>query len=881
MDLTSAFKNYLFSQDKKPSKVTVKNYLSDINHFIRWFESKYSKPFSPQEVNRQTIEGFKLDNTEAFSASSLERHFSSLRKFFYFLKLEGKISSDPFKPLVSEANASLDPWHIKDFKSFLYVYNASHLTIKNYIIDIKQFLTWAEEVTGVSTLLNRANENVLGMLTPKLIEEYKQRLIGQGNFSPATINRKLSSLRKYTLWATDEGLIRPFEAETLNIQDEKEPKIRSLEAQIPAFTQFPIADQGKEYSKFPPLRLFQKVSKAAIIAFDAGLIVPLAKGLEKAEYVLWQAKGKPIFEKAKKIRLPKQISHEDLLGIKNISKEFYAPLEISTKGFTWYKKAWFTLRYYRPNWYKKYHSYAIAHYFNFAILVIFIVGLGLGFYNGFLKSGNQPPTLAAGPTAPPRVLSFQGRLTDSNDNPITSPTNLRFIIYDTLAATGSSRLWEEVDQVVPDGDGIFNVIMGNGSACNGGLPPSSPATGPCQIPQSLFANNAALYLGVTVEWTPELTPRQQLATVAYATNAEVLQGMPPTTQAGLTSYKNVVLALDSNGNFNLNDTGVTDHVFQAGNGALKLTGQPLLLTTNVGSNGNVQIGPDGSGRIDLVKPLVNTQLSNNISTAVGSVEVDDTFSILASSSGQSALTINETGSNAPLISASASGANRFAVDNSGNIRVAAGTTIDTFTAGSLGLGTTTANAVSVGNSTASLTLTSSGITVNQNSVLYSGSSGVVATANTATSNLCLISGATTPSWSNCLNGLNQDAFWSQTLGSLYPNNSTADLLVGGQSTNSARFRVIANNFGAGTLGVASISGKTSFAALVVNNDGVGDLFAASSSAQARFTIKGNGSLIANAYQTCTLKTDANGLVTCGVDNLGSSPFSELAGSIVA
>jgi len=34
--------------------------------------------------------------------------------------------------------------HLRDFKNHLYVYNASKLTIKNYIIDIKQFLNWLE-----------------------------------------------------------------------------------------------------------------------------------------------------------------------------------------------------------------------------------------------------------------------------------------------------------------------------------------------------------------------------------------------------------------------------------------------------------------------------------------------------------------------------------------------------------------------------------------------------------------------------------------------------------------------------------------------------------------------------------------------------------------
>ncbi len=46
----------------------------------------------------------------------------------------------------------------------------------------------------------------------------------------------------------------------------------------------------------------------------------------------------------------------------------------------------------------------------------------------------------------------------------------------------------------------------------------------------------------------------------------------------------------------------------------------------------------------------------------------------------------------------------------------------------------------------------------------------------------------------------------------------------------------------GTLAVASISGKTSFASLVVDNSGVGDLFTASSSGLSRFVITQAGNI---------------------------------------
>lgn len=103
----------------------------------------------------------------------------------------------------------------------------------------------------------------------------------------------------------------------------------------------------------------------------------------------------------------------------------------------------------------------------------------------------------------------------------------------------------------------------------------------------------------------------------------------------------------------------------------------------------------------------------------------------------------------------------------------------------------------------------------------------------------------------------------------------------------ATFDIRANAVNGGTLSVASISGTTSFAALVANNDGVGDLFSASSSGTNKFTVQRNGLILAPTYNAsgCTLKADTNGLITCGVDNnsggAGSSgPFAEVTGGVI-
>src|SRR6185369_10982652 len=84
--------------------------------------------------------------------------------------------------------------------------------------------------------------------------------------------------------------------------------------------------------------------------------------------------------------------------------------------------------------------------------------------------------------------------------------------------------------------------------------------------------------------------------------------------------------------------------------------------------------------------------------------------------------------------------------------------------------------------------------------------------------------------------------FDQLSGAIFPRNITQDLLIGGQSTASATFHVYGSAL-AGTQPVASISGNTAQAALIIDNKGKGDLFTASSSGMSRFTLQQNGGLV--------------------------------------
>ena len=811
MNLLQQFLNFLASQKDKSSFSTIKNYKADIGQFINWFERKFNPPFDPSKIILPILEEYK--KTRNLSPSSIQRHVSSLRKFFSFLKATGYINFELFSVQDNKDKIEPDPWMLRNFKSYLYEYKKSNLTIKNYINDIKGFFVWLAEVSLTKYAWDVTERNLLDKINFPLVDEYKQRLI-TAKFSPRTINRKLSSLRNYIAWAKSQGLIPSGPSGHPEFISGSEMLKSIRQAQDPEFTEGLVQHDTEEtaYSSFPPLRLLQKSVNGANSIFDALFILPLAKSIELTQYLLWKVSGKRIFTKSK-------ANSRSITAVSNIQKDFYAPLNISTRYLSTHKRAWHYLRHVRPNWYRTYHSYSITHYFHFAILIIIASAIGFGTYNGlFVDVQRESSTLAATSFAPPRILSFQGKLTDSSDNPITTNTNILFSIYNDQSASGSA-LWRETNSVKPDSDGIFSVFLGKNTP----------------IPDSLFSQNPELFLGITVGNGPELSPRQQLATVPFASNAETLQGLEPITNT--TKVSNVVLALDSIGNLSI--AGSKAHTFQAIGGQFVLSGSILSLTTMPGSNSRVEIVPDGIGKIDLSKPIQNSTNNNNLSSAKGAVEFDDMVAILATTSAQSAFYINQN-STGPLISASTSGTAKFVVENdgtgifSGDLGINGGDLTSTATTFNLLNSTVTtlnfagaATNLVLGATTGTITIRNASAAIQGNITLgdattdtltFTGrvaqDSDLLPITTSGTSDL----GSSSLPWDNAYidniysASTGTSGYWQRANGAVIPTNISDDILIGATSTSSAKFAFL--NVATGTP-TASISGD-----LTLNSAGV-------------------------------------------------------------
>src|SRR6266700_2550958 len=144
------------------------------------------------------------------------------------------------------------------------------------------------------------------------------------------------------------------------------------------------------------------------------------------------------------------------------------------------EKLWHTMRYKRPQWYKKYHSYTIVTYLHFAVMMIVTAIAGSAIYQTWVTPDGiqNQAVLAAQETSPPRTLTFQGKLLNNTNTPITVETPLRFALYNSPTATGAAMLWEEKQDIKPDQKGSFTTTLGLTS----------------RLDQQIFTDNPALYV---------------------------------------------------------------------------------------------------------------------------------------------------------------------------------------------------------------------------------------------------------------------------------------------------------------------------------------------------------------------------------------------------
>jgi len=145
----ASFKKFLLAENVSP--ITLKNYLSDLRHFLGWtilkLKAQNKKNFenlSPLEflnqIDESLVEEYKnYLVVNSIPAKTINRRLSTLRKFFSFCISQGWLKENPAKK-IQNLKLNIDSI-ISSFALSLEKENLDQKTIKSYLEVVQEFLS--------------------------------------------------------------------------------------------------------------------------------------------------------------------------------------------------------------------------------------------------------------------------------------------------------------------------------------------------------------------------------------------------------------------------------------------------------------------------------------------------------------------------------------------------------------------------------------------------------------------------------------------------------------------------------------------------------------------------------------------------------------------
>ncbi|MFC1710367.1 site-specific integrase, partial [Patescibacteria group bacterium] len=577
------------------------------------------------------------------------------------------------------------------FIEYLKDNDVSNSSIKHYKSDLTNFTAWVIVKNKKSGITIENLSEALPLLNNKLVTEYKDYLT-KSNISNKTINRRLSTLRNFSRFLNENNYLDSDIASSVNNirpkASTKDPIVTNFIKQLKDdnVSQNTIKNYASDLHVFSDWLLLKGMkdiknaqaqdikaymdealsdSSQATVDRKTSSIKKLfvwttALGLTKlnpvSEYQKsYATSAKPEGKRGKKTQESQAIGVQR--GYRSAQDNLVARFENAPRLQKILAFTFFT----RPKWYQAYHTITVTRYIHLAILIIFAATLGYGIYDQLFRTQPQlAQAFPATPVTPNRELSFQGRLTNQLNTPITTATTMKFELYDSAGSgsppTGGNQLWDSGNcTVTPDQDGIFNVLLGTTSGS--GYSCSSAVA----IGADVFSENADVWLHATTDGE-SMDPRIQIATVAYALNSDTLRGYP--IDATGSAVASSVVTMNEGGNIVIAEVGPK---IRNTSGTFAIEGQALTLSTPDTTNGTITINPDGTGTLDLTFEgaaaggsaggFVNATNANITSGALYYGEVN------SDATGYDFIQF-KSGSGTP--------AEVFAVDNAGNTSLASG-----------------------------------------------------------------------------------------------------------------------------------------------------------------------------------------------------------------
>ena len=171
-----------FLEEAKLSRVSIKNYVSDVRQFLNW-----SQISSALLVTHQQIQDYQAQIKNTKPPATYQRYLASMRQFVSFLAIEYRINLPPIT-VVEEVLTSKDLTN--QFKAYLTKEKRSHSTIKNYVSDLNHYWSWSA---------NNQSADIPAYLNHLKLSHTKT----------SVAHRREAALNKFLKFTTDAKLIAP------------------------------------------------------------------------------------------------------------------------------------------------------------------------------------------------------------------------------------------------------------------------------------------------------------------------------------------------------------------------------------------------------------------------------------------------------------------------------------------------------------------------------------------------------------------------------------------------------------------------------------------------------------------------------------------------
>jgi len=145
-NLEATFSKYLAAENY--SRISIKNYLSDLRHFTGWVINKLratSYELRVENIHSDVIETYKSYLSDNQTPNkTINRRLSTLRKFFSFCINQSWITDNPARNIENIGNKPKLPLQLTQFKTYLISKGVKKPIIAKYLNNLEEFYQFVQ-----------------------------------------------------------------------------------------------------------------------------------------------------------------------------------------------------------------------------------------------------------------------------------------------------------------------------------------------------------------------------------------------------------------------------------------------------------------------------------------------------------------------------------------------------------------------------------------------------------------------------------------------------------------------------------------------------------------------------------------------------------------